>query len=166
MVSGRDLKKNLIQRTENRDVDSVLQLLTKKTQRLKDALENAHYQSIESIDIKTTYIAAGTGFVTRGVRHLDEKIALQRKEIHCVNTATQEQTAILRSQDERMDRIVSFLEALVNNKNVIADANLKRVGEAAPEDFGPWMSNKIMDALIEHRSTFSHLKENLRASIC
>lgn len=160
------MKKNLIHRTEYRDIDSILQLLAQKTQGLKDALENAHYQSIESIDIKTTYIAAGTGLVTRGVRHLDKKVDLQREEIHSVSIAAQNQHAMLRSQNEKMNKLISSLEALGDNKSVIANANSKWAGEAAEEDFGAWLLNKITDALIAQKSMFTRLKYVPPGHVC
>lgn len=155
---GRDLKKNLIQRTKHPDIDLVLKLLSDKTQGLKDALEDAHYQSIENIDHKTTYITVGTGYVARGVRHLDEKVDLQREEMHSVSIATQEQKAILQSQDEKMNRLMTLLEAVANDKDVIADANSKRAAEALSEDLGAWLLNKITDALVAQKSMFDHLK--------
>ncbi|KAK7713103.1 hypothetical protein SLS63_012133 [Diaporthe eres] len=149
--SWRGLKKNLIQRTKYPDIDLVLKLLSEKTQALKDALEDAHYQSIENIDNKTTYIAVGTGYVARGVRHLDEKVDLQRKEMHSVSIATQEQKALLKSQDEKMNRLMTLFETVANDKDVIADANSKQAAEAPPEDLGAWLLNKITDALVAQK---------------
>lgn len=132
----------------------MLQLLSEKAQGLKNALENAHYQSIEAIDIKTTYIAVGTGSVARGVCHLDEKVDLQTNEIRRVSVATQQQNNMLKGQVEKMNRLMALLEALANSKDVVADANSKRAQEAPQEDLGAWFLNKITDALVAQKSTF------------
>lgn len=128
--------------------------MSEKTQGLKDALENAHYQSIEAIDIKTTYIAVGTGSVARGVRHLDEKVDLQTEEIRSVSVAAQEQNDMLKGQDDKMNRLLALLEALASNKDTVAETNSRRAEEAPPEDLGAWFLNKITDALVAQKSTF------------
>lgn len=113
---------------------------------MTDALELAHYQSIESIDLKTTYIAVGTGSVARGVRHLDQKADLQIEETQSVHVAVQKQT-------EMMNKVLAVLNAVGNNKDRIADANSRRAEEAAPEDLHALLLNKVLDALISKKST-------------
>ncbi|KKY32017.1 hypothetical protein UCDDA912_g08014 [Diaporthe ampelina] len=146
--SWRNLKNNLIQRTKFRDIDLVLQLLSEKTQGLKDALETAHYQSIERIDIKTTYTAVGTANVLRGVSQLEEKVDLQREEIYSVSVAAQQQNALL---SERIDSLRALFEAQWNKKDKIAGAHLTSAGEAPPSDLGAWFIEKVEDMLISNK---------------
>ena len=158
ITPGRNLKNNLIQRTKFRDIDLVLQLLSEKTQGLKDALETAHYQSIERIDIKTTYTAVGTANVLRGVSQLEEKVDLQREEIYSVSVAAQQQNALL---SERIDSLRALFEAQWNKKDEIAGAHLTSAGEAPPSDLGAWFIEKVEDMLISNKSMFIDIEECL-----
>ncbi|KAJ0106752.1 hypothetical protein J7T55_001276 [Diaporthe amygdali] len=130
---------------------SFFQLLSEKTQGLKDAIENAHYQSIESTEMRTKSIEVGTASVIRGVSHLDGKVDLQTEEIHRISVATQEQNALLMGHGEKLDGLKILFEALQNEKEVIADAHLTSAREGTPSDLGSWFMNKITDVLVAHK---------------
>lgn len=159
MTSGRNLKNSLIQRTKYRDIDLVLQLLSEKTQGLKDALETAHYQSIESIDVKTTYTAIGTATVLRGVSQLEEKVDLQREEIYSVSVAAQKQNDLL---SERIDSLRALFEAQLIEKEEVSGAHLTSAGEAPPSDLGAWFIEKVEDMLIANKSMFINVQFSIK----
>lgn len=155
------MKKSFIHRTKYHDIDLVFQLLSEKTQGLKDAIENAHYQSIESTEMRTKSIEVATASVIRGVSHLDGKVDLQTEEIHSISVATQEQNALLMGHGEKLDGLKILFEALQNDKEAIADAHLTSAGQGTPSDFGTWFMNKITDVLVAHKSMFPYPTDDL-----
>lgn len=92
--------------------------------------------------------------MARGVRHLDEKIDLQTEIIRGISVATQERNSMRKGQDEKENRLMALLEALVSNKNIDADTKSKRAEETPPGDLGAWLLNKITDALVAQKSMF------------
>lgn len=148
-ISGRGVKQGFSQRAKDRakdqDIDPILQPLSDKTRGLKEAIEDAQNQSIESIDVKTTYAAVGTAHVLQGVSHLGGKVDVQNEELHSVSIALQEQYALLKA----------LFEAQSNQRDEIAHAHLKSADEEPSWELSSWYIRKLEDMFFTNKSMFA-----------
>lgn len=144
---GRELRKRFTQRTKKRDVDSVLQLLSDKTEAFKAAKETARDQTIETIGHTTKYTALETTMVRREVSSLDSHVVSQTREIRAVNSS-------VRDQGEKIDRFGAMIEQVFARKDNAAKQQSAGTSGQPLDEWKATIMNDIMDAILEAKSAY------------
>ncbi|KAF3770055.1 hypothetical protein M406DRAFT_237578, partial [Cryphonectria parasitica EP155] len=138
----RGLKKKLTQKTKRPDVDSVLHLMSEKTQALQTALNTARDDAVEITNRAMKYTAVK-------VTGISNKIDLQGGDIRGVKTIVEEQRDMFKDQGQKIEELPDILEKLWNKKQALAEAHVATASNELSAEWEARLLNKFIDQFCE-----------------
>lgn len=123
--------------------------MAEKTRHLKEALTNAQYQSIESIDRAVKYTTIETTYVRRELSHLETKLDVQGEEMNDTITSG------FKEQAQQFIELKALVSDSMNAKQANADARIRSAAEAPQGDLAALFMNFVQDFLVDWKSKFN-----------